>query len=241
MKIRATLNRRLFMQAAGVAALAVGLPFESQGAAPPTLKIGIVGSGNVGSNLGRSWARAGHQVMFSSRNLEDDRKLAAEVGANASAGTTQQAVAFGDVVLFAVPYGALPALARDLSGAMQGKIMIDASNPFPDRDGDVAVKAREKGAGLATAEMFPGARLARSFNAIAAARMGAAYKEPQKIGMPFASDDAQAIEVATRLIRDLGFEPVLVGGLAKGRFLMPGTPLAGEHTPEEVRKIAAGL
>jgi len=59
--------------------------------------------------------------------------------------------------------------------------------------------------------------------------------------MPIAGDDAQAIEVASRLIRDIGFEPVLIGGLAMGRHLMPGTPLAGERTAEEIRRIAARL
>lgn len=59
--------------------------------------------------------------------------------------------------------------------------------------------------------------------------------------MPIAGDDRQAIEVASRLIRDIGYEPVLIGGLGMGKYLMPGTPLAGERMPEEIRKIAAGL
>jgi len=81
----------------------------------------------------------------------------------------------------------------------------------------------------------------RAFNAIAAARMGAAHEEPGRVGMPIAGDDAQAIAAASRLVRDIGYEPVVIGGLAMGKYLMPGTPLAGEHTPEEIRKIAATL
>ena len=81
----------------------------------------------------------------------------------------------------------------------------------------------------------------RAFNAISAARMGSAYQEPGRVGMPFASDDAQAVEVASRLIRDVGYEPVLIGGLQMGKHLMPGTALAGERSAEEIRKIAAGL
>ncbi len=239
------LNRRRFMQLAGTAAVA--LPFAGvthfgyAASAPGKLKIGIVGSGNVGTALGRTWAQAGHQVMFSSRSLDADRKLASEIGANASAGTTQQAVAFGDVVLFAVPYGALPALGKELGSALKGKVVVDACNPFPDRDGEIATWAREKGAGLASAELLPGARIVRGFNAIPAAKMGAAYKEPQRIGMPIAGDDAQAIEVVTRLVRDIGYEPVLVGGLAMGKHLIPGSPLAGERSADEVRKVVAGL
>jgi len=81
----------------------------------------------------------------------------------------------------------------------------------------------------------------RAFNAIAAPQMGAAYQEPGRVGMPIASDDAQAVEIASRLIRDVGYEPVLIGGLEMGKHLMPGTALAGERSAEEIRKIAAGL
>jgi predicted dinucleotide-binding enzyme len=240
-----TFSRRRFIGMTGgvTAALTLmSLPLASRAASPADkVKIGIVGSGNVGTALGRTWAQAGHQVMFSSRSLDADKKLAAEIGANAGAGTTQQAVAFGDVVLFAVPYGALPALGKELGGALKGKIVIDACNPFPDRDGEIATWAREKGAGLASAELLPGARIVRGFNAIPAAKMGAASQEPQRIGMPIAGDDAQAIEVVARLVRDIGYEPVLVGGLAMGKHLIPGSPLAGERSANEVRKVVAGL
>ena len=201
----------------------------------------MIGSGNVGGALGRSWARAGYEVMFSSRNLDADRKLAADVGARARAGTPKEAAEFGDVLLFAVPYRALPELGKSLGDALDGKVVLDASNPFPQRDGEIANQAREKGPGFMSAELLPGARIVRAFNAIGAASMGKAYEEPGRVGMPMAGDDEQALEIASRLIRDLGYEPVLVGGLAMGKYLIPGTPLAGEHTPEEVRKIAATL
>ena len=89
--------------------------------------------------------------------------------------------------------------------------------------------------------MLPGARIVRAFNAIGAARMGVAHEDPGHIGMPIASDDEQAVEVASHLIRDIGYEPVLIGGLEMGKYLMPGTPLSGEHTPEEIRNIVATL
>jgi predicted dinucleotide-binding enzyme len=59
--------------------------------------------------------------------------------------------------------------------------------------------------------------------------------------MPIAGDDKEAIALASRLIRDIGYEPVLVGGLEMGKHLMPGTPLAGEHSPEEIKQIVASL
>src|SRR5688572_30049535 len=103
-------NRRSFLLIAGAAAatLAVGRVYAASAGAGKT-KIGIVGSGRIGGTLGEIWAKAGHEVMFSSLDLEHDKALAARVGPNARAGTSRDAVAFGDVVLMAVPYRALPA------------------------------------------------------------------------------------------------------------------------------------
>jgi len=145
------------------------------------------------------------------------------------------------VLFVAVPYGALPDVGKVLADLIKGKVIIDACNPFPKRDGEIADWAREKGAGLASAELLPGARIVRAFNAIGAARMGSAYQEPGVVGMPIAGDDAEAVTVASELIRDIGYEPVFIGGLDRGRHLIPGTPLAGEHSAEEIRQIAAGL
>ena len=232
-------ERRRFLILAGAAAAALPLTARPQGAGK--LKIGIVGSGRVGGTLGGVWAKAGHQVMFSSRNIKHDRELAARVGANARAGTPREAAAFGEAVLVSVPYGALPDVGKEVGELLKGKVVIDTCNPFPSRDGEIAEWARKKGAGLASAELLPGARLVRAFNAVSWVRMGAVHEEPGRVGMPIAGDDARALEVASRLVRDIGFEPVLVGGLAMGRFLMPGTPLAGEMAPAEIRKIAATL
>jgi predicted dinucleotide-binding enzyme len=237
-------SRRRFIQLAGVATAALmleGLPLAARAANPGKSKIGIVGSGRVGGTLGGVWVKSGHEVMFSSRHIEHDQALAARLGANARAGTPRAAAAFGEVLMISVPYGSLPAVGKDLATLLEGKIVIDTCNPFVSRDGDIATWAREKGAGLASAELLPGARIVRAFNAIGAARMGAAHEEPGRIGMPIAGDDAQAIEAASRLIRDIGYEPVLIGGLAMGKYLMPGTPLAGERTAQEIRKIVATL
>jgi len=235
-----TLRRRDVLRLAmASAALAGPMGVLAQNAPKP--KLGLIGSGNVGSNLGRVWAQKGYQVMFSSRDLAADKRLVSEVAANSRAGTPQEAAAFGDVLVFAVPYGALPELGKTLGASLKGKVVIDASNPFPARDGAIADEAREQGAGVVSARLLPGARIVRAFNAVGAARMGAMNSTPGTVGMPMASDDKQAIAIASQLIRDIGFEPVLVGGLAMGKYLMPGTPLAGEHSPDEIRKIAAML
>jgi predicted dinucleotide-binding enzyme len=238
-----TYDRRGFLAVAGTAtaALALGLPLAAR-AAGEKLKIGTVGSGRVGGALGSVWVKAGHEVMFSSRDLEHDKKLAAGLGPRARAGTPREAAAFGEVLLVSVPYRALSDVGKELGSLLQGKVVIDTCNPIASRDGDIATWAREKGAGLASAELLPGARIVRGFNAIGTARMGAAHEQRgERVGMPIAGDDARAIEVASRLIRDIGYEPVLIGGLAMGKYLMPGTPLAGERTPEQVRQIAATL
>lgn len=239
-------GRRGFLEVAGAATAALalnGLPFASRAASTGTgkMKIGIVGSGRVGGALGGVWAKAGHEVMFSSRNIEHDKALAAKLGPNARAGTPPDAAAFGEALLISVPYRALPELGKELAHLIRGKVVIDTCNPFVSRDGEIATWAREKGAGLASAELLPGARIVRAFNAVGYTRMGAAHEQPGRIGMPIAGDDAHAIALASRLIRDIGFEPVLIGGLAMGKHLMPGTPLAGEHTPQELRQIAATL
>lgn len=240
-------SRRRFFQVAAAAAgtFALGsLPFAARAAGDATgkLKIGIVGSGRIGGTLGGLWVKAGHEVMFSSLDLEHDKALAASLGPHARAGTPREAAAFGDVLLMAVPYSALPQLGRDLADVIKGKIVLDACNPFPARDGEIATWARERGAGLASAELLPGARIVRAFNAISYARLPeAARRQGGRIGMPMAGDDTNAITVASRLVREIGFEPVVIGPLAMGKYLIPGTPLAGEHTPEQIRQIAATL
>lgn len=235
-------SRRAFLRsAAALGGLAVLPGVPGTALAQSSLKIGIVGSGRVGGTLGELWLKAGHEVMFSSLDLEHDKALAAKLGGKARAGTTKEAAAFGDVVFVAVPYGALPQVGKDLAASLKGKVVLDACNPFPNRDGEIATWAREKGAGIASAELLPGARVVRGFNAIGAGRLPSLAREATKTGMPIAGDDAEAIALASRLVRDAGLEPVLVGGLAMGRYLMPGTPLAGEQSPEKLRQVAATL
>ncbi len=240
-------SRRSFLKAAGVSAatfMVGSLAVAAHAASSPSgkTKIGIIGSGRIGGTLGGIWAKAGHEVMFSSLDLEHDKALAASIGPNARAGTSREAAAFGDVILMAVPYRALPALGKELADVLKGKVVIDATNPIVARDGDIGTWAREKGAGLASAELLPGSRIVRAFNAVGAVRLpDIAQRKGERSGMPIASDDVSAIEIASRLIRDVGFEPVPIGPLAMGRHLIPGTPLAGERSPEQIRQILTTL
>ncbi len=244
MKSERTFKKRREILHAAVATLTLGgLPFGALAASagPGRMKIGIVGTGRVGGTLGTVWAKAGHAVMFSSLDLEGDRKLAASVGPNASAGTPREAAAFGDVLLISVPYHALPSVGKDLGELLKGKIVIDTCNPIEGRDGETGAWAREKGAGLASAELLPGARIVRAFNAVGYMRMADAAQRTPRAGMPMAGDDAKAIAVASALVREIGYEPVVIGSLAMGKHLVPRAALAGERAPEEIRKIAATL
>jgi 8-hydroxy-5-deazaflavin:NADPH oxidoreductase len=242
-------RRRDFLRSvAGVSAAMLALATASRaglaqtaGAAP--LKIATVGAGHIGGTLGSLWVKAGHPVMFSSRHPEELKDMVAGLGPLASAGTTAEAIAFADVVLLAVPYTAIKQIGQDYGHALAAKVLVlDASNPIERRDGEVATWAREKGAGLATAELIPGIHLVRAFNAVGYMKVKEDAADPnKKIGMPMAGDDPRAIAVASTLVREAGFEPVVIGPLSMGKYLIPGTPLAGEHTPDEIRQIVAGL
>jgi 8-hydroxy-5-deazaflavin:NADPH oxidoreductase len=244
-------ERRDFLRMAAGSGLAVltlaARPRTSVAQTPAAspLKIGMIGAGREGSALGALFVKAGHPVTFSSRRPESLKDLVAGLGPLAQAGTVEQAIAFGDVVVVVVPYTAIEQIGKAHASALARKVLVmDVSNPIARRDGDDLVKwvGEQGGAGLASAKLLPGAHLVRAFNAIGAGRLGAiAHRSGDPVGVPIAGDDPKAIAVAESLIRGIGFEPVLVGGLAMGKYLVPGTPLGGEHTPAELRQIAGGL
>jgi predicted dinucleotide-binding enzyme len=241
--------RRTFMCIAGSVLAVVALAAqphvaEAQATGSP-LKIGMVGAGREGGALGTLFVKAGHPVMFSSRHPENLKGLVAGLGPRAQAGTVEEAIAFGEVVVIAIPYAAMEQLGKAYAGALAKKVLvIDVSNPIARRDGEAFVKSvgEQGGAGLVTAKFLPGARIVRAFNAIGSGRLAElAHRAGEPVGVPIAGDDPKAIAVAQNLIREIGFEPVLVGGLAMGKYLVPGTPLGGEHTPAEIRQIAGSL
>ncbi len=225
----------LFFKLALVSALAFGLsggPWTTKAARSAEtspLKIGIIGSGNIGATLGELWIKAGHEVLFSSRYPEELQGLVARLGPKARAGTTREAANFGDVILVSVPYAALPEIGRDLAKELPGKIVLDTCNPVPRRDGKMAEEARAKGTGIASPEYLGGVRLVRAFNTLGVTRLrNAAFRVGERVAIPIAGDDEQAIEVASRLVRDAGFDPVLVGPLKSAKQFDQGGPLYGK-------------
>jgi len=188
------------------------------------LQIGIIGSGNIGGSVGLRWAEAGHSILFSSRNPDQLSDLVEQAGSNARAGFPADAARFGEVILIAVPYGATPQVGRDFGPMMQNKIVIDCGNPRADRDGPMADEAIEKGTGVASAEYFPGVRLVRAFNAVSYTMVrDQAHRDGELIGIPIAGDDIEAVTVTQRLVRDAGFDPVVVGDLSTARRFDRGT------------------
>ncbi|HEX3473768.1 MAG TPA: NADPH-dependent F420 reductase [Kofleriaceae bacterium] len=222
--------------------LVLTMLFTASGrAAPPEahpMKIGIIGTGRIGGALAKLWVAAGHEVLISSRHPDELRPLAKQLGPRARVGTPKEAASFGDVVLVSVPYKALPELGRDLKAELAGKIVLDTCNPYPGRDGDMANEARKKGTGVADPEFLPGTRLVRAFNAINAGSLASeAHRKPPLVGIPLAGDDAEALRVAQRLVTDAGFDPVVVGGLARAREFDVGTPVYTKLlTGAELRK-----
>ncbi len=204
------------------------------------MRIGVIGSGRMGGTLGGLFAKAGHDVMFSARDLEQAKQAAASAGANARAGSAKEAAAFGDVVLIAVPYNALPIVAKEVGAELKGKVVIDPNNLIPSRDGDIGVKAREKGAAVSTAAMFPGARMFRAFNAVGFQTFQSeAHRAPPRLAVPVAADDPTVLKLSMQLVEDAGFEPVVVGTLAQSRIFDLGTRAGDEHprTAAEMRKV----
>jgi len=211
------------------------------GAAAP-LKIGIIGTGEIGGTLARLWVAAGHEVLVSSRHPDRLKPLAASLGPRARVGTPRDAAVFGEVVVVSVPYGALPQVGRDLKAELAGKIVLDTCNPYPSRDGEMAVEARKVSTGVADPQFLPGVRLVRAFNAINSGDLsGEAHRKGEPIAIPLAGDDAEALATAERLVRDAGFAPVVVGPLSRAREFDVGTPVYTRlMTAPQLRK-ALGL
>ncbi len=236
-------GRRVFLRAVAGLVL-VGFPFTLRAAegVGPSLKIGVIGAGRIGGTLAELWAKAGHEVLLSSRHPERLEDLADRLGPAARAGTPREAAAFGEIVLISVPYGALPQVGRDYATELEGKVVLETGNPFPSRDGDMAQAAREKGAGIASAEFLPGVRLVRAFNTIPyqALRDGA-YRDGERIAVPLAGDDPAALSIAARLVNDAGFEPVVVGTLARSREFDVGTTVFGKALTATELRTALGL
>jgi hypothetical protein len=202
---------------------------QAQTAGAAKMRIGVIGSGHIGGTIGGLWIKDGHQVFFSSRHPEELKSLVTDLGARAQAGTVAQAIAFADALLIAVPYGALPEIGRDNAAALKGKIVLDACNAVQARDGAVAEEVEHNGIGVTSQKYLPGTRLVRAFNTMSYKIFAKEANRPDpKLAVPIASDDAEAVRTAAGLVRDAGFDPVVVGKLADARRFQRGGPGYGQ-------------
>jgi predicted dinucleotide-binding enzyme len=180
----------------------------------------------MGGTLAELWAKAGHEVMIASRHPQELAAQARAIGPNARVGTASEAAAFGSVVLIAMPYGQWPQISAEIKSQTVGKTVIDLTNPYPDRDGPMAEQARKEGTGVADPKYLPGAHLVRAFNSIIYTDLqSTAHRPGAPVAVPIAGDDKQALAVTSQLVRDAGFEPVMVGPLTSAARFDVDTPV----------------
>ena len=184
------------------------------------MRIGIIGSGNVGGTLGRRWAENGHEVLFGSRDPSSKKmqSLVEQVSGKAKAGTLSDAAAYGEVLVLATPWPATEQTLRDL-GDLAGKIIFDCTNPLKP---DLSLDLSGAGSGAEqVASWAEDARVVKVFNTTGYGNMADPGYDGQKATMFFAGDDHVAKSKAARLAEEIGFEAVDAGPLSHARLLEP--------------------
>lgn len=176
------------------------------------MNIGIIGTGNMGTGLAKHWAKAGHSIMFGSREPDRARAAAAAIGGGAQGGTQEAAAAFGEVVLLATPWNATRALAQSLP--LDGKIVIDCTNDLSPTRAETTVGTAQE-----VAQWARGARVVKAFNTVFFQILHAEQISGERGTVFIVGDDAAAKSVVGGLIRDAGFEPFDAGGLKNAHYI----------------------
>ncbi|MBQ1070730.1 NADPH-dependent F420 reductase [Micromonospora sp. D75] len=203
------------------------------------MEIGIIGSGHIGGTLTRRLRSLGHDVaVANSRGPQSLADLAAETGARAV--SVGDAVQGAELVVIAIPLKAVPQLPAAL---FDGKLVVDANNYYPQRDGDIAeLLDRSLSSSRWTADHLKGARVVKVFNNIQAAHLmdeGKPAGTAGRIALPVAGDDADAKRIVMGLVDDLGFDPVDAGTLDESWRQQPDTPVYG--TDRDADGVREGL
>jgi len=203
-------------------------------------KIGIVGSGHIGGILGILLAKAGDEIIYGSRHPDTLKDLVKSAGPKSCAGTVAEAIAFSDLIVVSVPLKALTEFDARTKEALKGKIVIDTSNPYPERDGVIAVEARKDPGGMGdfVSRLLPGARIIRAFNTVYFVDLRRTVnKNGEKIGIPIAGDDREGLKAAVELVERAGLDPVVVGGLSTSKLFDVGTAVyATSASAGEIRE-----
>lgn len=203
------------------------------------MKIGIIGSGHIGGTLTRRLRALGHEVwVANSRGPASLGDLASETGAHPA--TIEDATRNGDVVVVAVPLKAVPDLP---AAAFNGKVVVDANNYYPNRDGDIAALQSGTPSSRWVARHLTGATVVKAFNNIYAQHLlesGKPAGAPGRIALPVASDDAAAKQTVMSLVDELGFDAVDAGSLDESWRQQPDTPVyTMDHDAQGVRQALA--
>ncbi len=181
--------------------------------------IAIIGAGNVGMALGRAFTERGANIIFGVPQPEKYQTTVSALGPRASVTSTAQAIASSDVVILAVPYAALPAIAQSVSD-WQGKILIDATNPLAPGLSGLLLGTSTSGA-EELAKLARGARVVKAFNTTGAENMADTRYAGGMPAMPLCGDDAEARQRVTALATLIGFDAVDMGPLVAARYLEP--------------------
>ena len=182
------------------------------------MRIGIIGAGRIGSTLAKLFVDAGHEVAVSnSRGPETLASLVEGLGDRARQRRPPTPRDWGNVVLVAIPMGRYRDVPTD---AVTGKVVIDANNYYPQRDGHLEEldSDRTTSSELLQAHL-PGARVVKAFNAIQWVHLrddGRPARDPERLGIPISGDDEEAKRTVAELIDQIGFDPVDAGTLAQG-------------------------
>lgn len=204
------------------------------------MRIGIIGSGHVGGALIRRLTALGHEVtVANSRGPESLVELAEETGA--TAGTVEQAAQAEDLVVLAVPVAAVPGLPAQ---AFAHRVVVDANNYYPQRDGDIPeIADRSLTSSRWTADRLVGARVVKAFNTIQAEHLlqqGRPAGAAERIALPVAGDDVEAKRLVMGVVDALGFDPVDAGTLDASWRQQPDTPVyVSDRDADGVRRALA--
>ncbi|MDX6438369.1 MAG: 8-hydroxy-5-deazaflavin:NADPH oxidoreductase [Gaiellaceae bacterium] len=207
------------------------------------MKIGIIGAGRIGGNAASLWAKKRHEVMLSySREPENLEQRASVIGALAHVGSVREAAEFGEVVMFSVPWTRIDEVLEEIgAGALEDKVVIDTTNQY----GPNGVEEMPDGktAAQINAERMPGARYVKSFNTLTAGFQGSAAGRSgdERAAMFLCGDDDEAKETVKKLIREIGFAPVDVGGTADAAVMeaprREGAVYGEEFSKQEAREF----
>ena len=185
------------------------------------MKIGVIGTGNVGQVLGTRWAQQGHQVVFGSRDPQSDkiRTLTQIAGTNARVATAPEVAAVSDVVVLATPWNGAQQIVQSL-GNLSGKIVVDCTNPLEPNLRGLAI-GHTSSAGELVAGWAPGARVVKAFNTTGAKNMTDPKYGTYATVMLICGDDTQAKATVVSLAQELGFDALDAGPLTISRLLEP--------------------